>query len=162
MFVCFSHLIQTQNKNKSAQVCQSHDRPWASSFPYMCSCACTNSLWDAFTMLFNIHNHPWAGVAWWLLCNCLSDGTVCLLVFFRSTKTTVKNQTASSRPSPLLSKHPSATSQLAHALLKTSRLSSPLATKELLLHSDGGNDDHGSLSSPWRMDPIHSVLACAY
>lgn len=23
MFVCFSHLIQTQNKNKSAQVCQS-------------------------------------------------------------------------------------------------------------------------------------------
>lgn len=23
------------------------------------------------------------------------------------------------------------------------------------------DDDHGSLSSPWRMDPIHSTLACA-
>lgn len=68
-----------------------------------------------------------------------------------------------------LSKAPLSISHHTHAHAHTSKTPSRLSLCVSVRRRNGcvtfwwrNDDDHGSLSSPWRMDLIHSMLVCAY
>lgn len=127
----------------------------------------------------NLHHRPWV-VTGWLLCDLRWNGTQFIkrvgqesyfypqnyytLTFVRSRAA----QEINGLPTPFLSQalhihFPSLshTHMHMHTLLKHHPF--PLfRCKNGRVTFWWRNDGHGSLSSPWRMDLIHSVLVCAY
>lgn len=144
---------------------------------YMYSRTCTNGVWHV-SMLLNLHHRPW-DVTGWMLCNLRWNGTQFIksyfcpqnyytLVFVHSRASSTENKW-STHPLPLSSTPYPVPVSLSHTRTCTHSENTIASLSFFGTRNERmdvtfwwGNDDHGSLSSPWRMDPIHSVLVCAY